>query len=190
MTADAEMTLEEFVTLAEAWGGEIARWPAERRVAARRLLLVSPEARRALAEAAALDRLLAQPEAPGDKAAADALVDRIVGAARRTPRAVPRTEPASVSLSDATRPDATGPAVMPLVRALPTPARRPASMFRRAEIGGGAALLAASMVLGIFMGGSRLADRAVPALEELTGLTISSPAHSLALAAGEVDEDL
>lgn len=185
MTSDADMTLEEFASLAEAWGGDIARWPGDRRIAARRLLVASPEARRALAEAAALDRLLAIPDAASAMPADAALVDRIVAAAHRTPRAVPRSAPQTVSTPVVARLAAVPPAL-----AVPAPTLRRASTFGRVEIGGGAALLAASMVLGIFVGGSRLADGALPALEELTGITISSPAHSLALAAGEVDEDL
>ncbi|MBV1693964.1 MAG: hypothetical protein KGP27_05835 [Hyphomicrobiales bacterium] len=186
MTSDADMTLEEFASLAEAWGGDIARWPGNTRIAARRLLVASPEARRALAEAAALDRLLAIPDAASAMPADAALVDRIVAAAHRTPRAVPRSAPEPVSTPLVAR-LATVPSTP---RSIAAPTSRRTSTFGRVEIGGGAALLAASMVLGIFVGGSRLADGALPALEELTGITISSPAHSLALAAGEVDEDL
>jgi hypothetical protein len=185
MTSQVDMTLEEFAGLAEARGGDIARWPGDRRVAARRLLDASPEARRTLAEAAALDRLLAVPEAAPAMPADAALVDRIVAAAHRTPRAVPRGTP-----EPAAAPAVARLATVPVSRANPAAAPRRVSTFGHAEIGGGAALLAASMVLGIFVGGSRLADGALPALEELTGITISSPVHSLAVAAGEVDEDL
>ena len=56
----------------------------------------------------------------------------------------------------------------------------------------GAALLAASLVLGIFVGQSPLGARAVPALEELTGINPTGSSARLAmleLHIEAVDED-
>jgi hypothetical protein len=51
------MTIDEFKTLAEAWGGDIARWPAHLRAAAQ-ALAQTPIGRAALDEAQRLDRLI------------------------------------------------------------------------------------------------------------------------------------
>jgi hypothetical protein len=52
------MTIDEFKTLAEAWGGDIARWPPHLRAAAQ-ALAQTPIGRPALEEAQRLDRLIA-----------------------------------------------------------------------------------------------------------------------------------
>ena len=52
------MTIDEFKTLAEAWGGDIARWPPHLRAAAQ-ALAQTPIGRAALDEAQRLDRLIA-----------------------------------------------------------------------------------------------------------------------------------
>ena len=74
------LTLERFVSLVDAYGGDLARWPAGFAGAAEDLLGTSPEARHHLAEARALDRLLAKPVV-ADPAALAALAERIVAAA-------------------------------------------------------------------------------------------------------------
>lgn len=53
------MTLEEFRTLAETWGGDVERWPEARRTAGR-VLAARPEAAAILAEARRLDERLAR----------------------------------------------------------------------------------------------------------------------------------
>jgi hypothetical protein len=56
-----EMTRARFAALAEAFGGEIARWPAADREAAAALLASDPDfAAATLAEASGLDEVLAQ----------------------------------------------------------------------------------------------------------------------------------
>ena len=52
------MTIDEFKTLAEAWGGDIARWPPHLRAAAQ-ALAQTPVGMAALDEARRLDRLIA-----------------------------------------------------------------------------------------------------------------------------------
>jgi hypothetical protein len=52
------MTIDEFKTLAEAWGGDIARWPPHLREDAQ-ALAQTPIGRSALDEAQRLDRLIA-----------------------------------------------------------------------------------------------------------------------------------
>lgn len=52
------MNAERFRDLAEAWGGDLDRWPAAERDQARAFLAVSPDAAQALAEARGLDAAL------------------------------------------------------------------------------------------------------------------------------------
>jgi hypothetical protein len=52
------MNIERFKILVEAYGADPSRWPEAERKAGLALAETSPEARRLLAEAAALDRLL------------------------------------------------------------------------------------------------------------------------------------
>ena len=84
MTRDG-MTPERFEALAEAYGGDVARWPQGEREAAAALMAADPErARTALSAAAELDLALdafAAPRASGE------LAQRIAGGA---PRARPR----------------------------------------------------------------------------------------------------
>lgn len=70
------MNTVRFETLAEAFGGDVARWPVGEREAAAELMLARPDwAGRVLTEATALDTQLMRYTAPR---AATELVDRIV----------------------------------------------------------------------------------------------------------------
>jgi hypothetical protein len=62
------MTIDEFKALAEAWGGDIARWPPHLRAAAQ-ALAQTPVGMAALEEAQRLDRLIATatPEIGGER---------------------------------------------------------------------------------------------------------------------------
>jgi hypothetical protein len=79
------MTPERFETLAEAWGGDVARWPEAEREAAAALMAETPAwAERVLAHAGALDAALSDLAPPRG---APGLADRIAATA---PRARPR----------------------------------------------------------------------------------------------------
>jgi hypothetical protein len=80
------MTRERFQILAQAYGGEIARWPADAREAAAELVAADPEWTAAvLAEAARLDGMLRQAPAP---APSSALVGRVIAAAQDVRRRI------------------------------------------------------------------------------------------------------
>ena len=83
MTRDG-MTSERFAALAEAYGGDVARWPAAEREAAAALMAAEPAwARTTLAQAAELDEALAAftpPRVSGELAA------RIAAGAPKTGR--------------------------------------------------------------------------------------------------------
>lgn len=70
------MTLAVFVTLSEAYGGDIARWPEDRRAEAEGFAAENAEAAEALAEAEALDRMLDEMTVP---APSMALTARVLG---------------------------------------------------------------------------------------------------------------
>lgn len=73
------MNIDRFRHLAEACGGDIARWPPAERVAAHALLATSAEARRLLDDARALDALLKR----AMPAVSDAQTDRVLAAIER-----------------------------------------------------------------------------------------------------------
>ena len=150
------MTLADFERLLDVYGGDRTRWPAEARAAAAQLVARDAKARRTLAEAEALDRVLERAPLPS-LAVEAALAERIVTAAQRSPRIVKiATGQASVvSLPDG--------------RALPPP-RSPSRKFGllRGEVRA-ATLLAASLMVGIFIGISNVPQSVVPALADLAG---------------------
>lgn len=80
------MRIARFIHLAEAHGGDLERWPAAERDAARELLGWSDEARRALEEAQALDVWL-------DRAAPAVDAERVERLATRIEAALDRRDP-------------------------------------------------------------------------------------------------
>ena len=52
------MKIEELITIIETYGGDIRRWPEEKRIEAEKLLSVSTEAQSTLSQARKLDTLL------------------------------------------------------------------------------------------------------------------------------------
>jgi hypothetical protein len=120
------------ILLLDVYGGSPLRWPPERRAAAEALLLredaVGDKARRAAAEARALDRLLDEPQ-PVNATRTAALADRIAASTRRAP--------ASVIALDAARRQAGA-----------RGSGRPAAKGNWMAAG----LLAASLLMGVFAG--------------------------------------
>jgi anti-sigma factor RsiW len=74
------MTLERLNDLADAWGGDLRRWPEADRRVAERLLASDPAARAVLDAAAAFDGLLSTSPQPR---ASTPLRDRVIAAASR-----------------------------------------------------------------------------------------------------------
>lgn len=155
-----KMILAEFEHLLEVHGADRTRWPLASRAEATAILKSDASARRMLAEAVALEAVLAVPQAT-DAAAIAALADRIVAATRRSPRLVARTDN-------------------------PRPARTTGvgRVFHGLEkdVWRAGALLAASMLIGIFVGQSQLGAGAVPALVDLAGVTLGVSTDKMALA--------
>lgn len=134
--------LEALKSRLEISGADRTRWPAQDRLRFASLISQDDEARRLVAEAAALDRLL--DAAPAiDNAKQASLIDRIVAAAEA--EGAPATAGNVISIGAARR-----------------PARKPPVHQRSSWQA--AALLAASLFVGAFVGTSGLLGSAVPGL--------------------------
>jgi hypothetical protein len=164
-----DMTLPEFERLLEVYGSDRSRWPVAARASAGQLVARLATARRLLAEAECLDRVLERAPMP-TLAREAALAERILVAARRSPRMVAAGAPRAASAGAGTR--AAGP---------PTRGRWP--------FGGAAGALAASLMLGVLIGLSSLSQSILPALEQMTGITLSSATVGVAQV-DLLDEDL
>lgn len=137
-------TIEGLQRLLDVYGADRSRWPARERLRYVPLLAESADARRLLEEARALDALLDEAPAPND-ADIDVLATRIMTAAG----ASPATRPSTVT------------AFKPRARV---------GARRSGDSGFGwpaAALLAASLVLGVFAGTTGMVDAPMSALAEL-----------------------
>ena len=87
MAKSLELSEERFKTLVEAYGGDPARWPADEREAAERLLASSAGAQVAVADAAKLDRALS---AAGGVPASSVLEARVMADFDRASRGLRR----------------------------------------------------------------------------------------------------
>jgi hypothetical protein len=171
---------EALQRLLDTYGADRTRWPARERLRFAGVVSEDKAAARLLAEAVALDRLLDRaPQATaGDL---DALKERIMSTALRSSQ--PRLK---VVVSEQVAQGAVAPAkVLPL--------RRP-SLSRRFGEWPAAAVLAASLVLGVMLGSAGTFTSTMQEVAQATGL--SEPAtdsSQLALGDyidGQVDEDL
>jgi hypothetical protein len=160
--SNTSMTLTDFERLLDVYGGDRTHWPADARAAAAQLVARDARARRLLAEAEALDRLLERAPLPG-LATEAALADRIVAAAQRSPRIV-KFAGAIVPQLGAPKASRGGPWKP-----------RPVGTELRA-----AGLLAASLAVGVLIGLSNLPHSVAPALAELTGLGLDRGGYNLA----------
>ena len=180
--AGNNMTQADFERLLEVYGSDRTRWPVEARTGASHLVARDAAARRLLAEAEALDRVLERAPLPS-LAREAALADRIAAAAQRSPRMVPISDGAPAG-------GAAGAA-----RAAGTVIRWPGLRSRQrwlgaSGIGGVAGLLAASLAFGIYIGVSNVMQGALPALAEMTGISLPSGGTTTLAQIDALDEDL
>jgi hypothetical protein len=153
----------ELALLIDTWGGAPARWPPSVRARIAALSTTVPVARELLAEATALDRLLdaaSAAPAPVAPAQASALTDRIMAAAMAQPQ--PALALASAEKSDGN-----------IVAFRPKPQPRPVTISSWPTAG----LIAASLMAGIYLGGSLNLTPMLQELAEAAGLsTVIDPA--------------
>jgi hypothetical protein len=173
------MTIAEFERLLDVYGSDRSRWPAEARAGAGHLVARDGAARRLLAEAEALDRVLERAPLP-TLAQEAAIAERIIAAARRTPRVVSVVK-AGVRRSAAPRADN--------VVQLAGFRARAQWLASKSTLGGVASALAASLALGVFLGLSSLSQGVVPAVEQMTGIALGSTGPVVAQV-DLLDEDL
>ena len=138
--------MEALQGLLASHGADRTRWPAPARLRFAAFIADSPEARRAVAEAEALDRLLDRAPVTSDARRA-ALSDRIL----------------SMALAEA-----------PSANVVPLPSRRLPTGVRSSRWTSSrwsaAALLAASLLVGVFAGVSGVVPSAVQSVAMLTGV--------------------
>jgi hypothetical protein len=177
------MTLAEFERLLEIYGSDRTRWPLEARASAGQLTARDPAACRLLLEAEALDRILERAPLPS-LASEAALAERIVAAAQRSPRMVRTGDGGASAAGDgALKATTAGASAHSVVRLADR--RR---WLNGSPAGRAAGLLAACLMLGIFLGASAVPQPVIPALEEFTGITIGNGNSTQAL--DPFDEDL
>jgi hypothetical protein len=159
-----KLTVTAFEQLLDIYGADRTRWPISERADAVALLATAPLARRLLAEAAAFDETLSRGMAASGQSDAvqqAALSERIMAASTGLPRLA---------------------SVTPVVRAYVEPAKRDVVHSRVSnELWRGAAMLAASLMIGVFIGQSQLGAHALPALEALSGVSLPGSADRLAM---------
>lgn len=163
-TGERQDGLQRLASVLEAYGADPARWPPGERTRLVALTAADAQAAKLVAEARALDRLLATPPAR-DRAAEANLLEAIVARAEATPQPKAETVHGAevIDLDDAR--DARR----------QTPARqarmRPAAGTWRA-----AGLLAASLLVGLYLGVSGIAAPAIVGLAEAAGLETTAMA--------------
>lgn len=157
--SNTNMTLAEFAGLLDVYGGDRSRWPAEARAAAAHLVARDEEARRLLAEAETLDRVLRRAPLPA-LAAEAGLADRIVAAAQRSPRIV--------KIGGA--PQVAPPGAVEAAPALAATRRGPARLQLVSGRVGAAGLLAASLMVGVVIGRTKLPQQVLPVLADISTL--------------------
>lgn len=177
------MTLEEFGDLLDAYGGDAVRWPGERRAAAETLLTTSSEAAVMLAEARALDKVLATYQPP-DRDRLAALTDRIVAASGSA--SVDDGHGAANIVRFPERRDA-----IPSLTASSRREATPLASGRRRQSGWqAAAALVASLVFGISVGLADLTPSPLAALAELASPGTTDSEYALSgLQIDGIDEE-
>jgi hypothetical protein len=148
-----ERELQAFSSVLDAYGGDPARWPAGSEARFTPLLARNEAARRLQAEAVALDLLISHAEtapAPMSKSARTSLTDRIVARATAPARPVDNVVP----LPTRTRP----------------PAKPAPRSIRQSPLWQAGALLAASLVAGLYIGGQGIGDDILNSATETLGL--------------------
>lgn len=151
--------MDALVHRLEVSGADRTRWPAQERLRFAPLIAQNEEARRLLAETAALDRLLDHAPAP-DTGRTAALVDRIVAAAEA---------------------EGTGSAKVVTFQAAPGKARTGRALLRDRTMWQAAALLAASLFVGAFVGTSGLLQSGVGTFVQVADVDDSLDATELVI---------
>lgn len=157
------MSLAEFAELVDTFGADRTRWPLLRRHRADALIALDADARRLLDEAAALDTVLDQATIP-EPSNLDGLLDKVMARATAGPRLATSTPSAA---ANQTRVTATRPRV---------------STADRRDAWRAGALMAASLVAGLYLGQAQIGATAIPVMQELAATTFGTGSQGFAFA--------
>ncbi len=154
MTQDFENERDELQRVLEIYGADRARWPAASRARLERTLQVDAASRRLYAEARALDRVIDYATSPAPAQIAS-LADRIMAAAAAAPGEPVLARPAfPAAPTSATSADGR---VIALRRAPRAAQQAPANdVLTRRTAWQSAALVAASLLVGLYIGAGSL----------------------------------
>jgi hypothetical protein len=156
--------LDAFRAMLDAFGADRSHWPAGTAARWDDLLSRSAAARGLLAEAVAFDRLLDEADEAAARLPANrALTDRILAAAAAKAPAQPAALPGNVAI----------------LRPKPAPAPKP-SVLGRTEWRA-AALLAASLLSGLYIGQQGLGDELLSSASETIGWSTQADVAALGL---------
>jgi hypothetical protein len=181
---DNSAPLVELQAVVDTFGGDRARWPAAARLRLATLVATDVAAARIVAEAVALDRLLdLAPSVPPERARA--LASRIQAMAAVTPRDRGGDSGVMHGRDGGSATSTLSMAPSLPVRVLADVAKRPGTFGTpRAPLMGRArqamALLAASLVLGVFIGSSDVAGPVVSLVTDALGLSDDEQAYAFA----------
>ena len=172
---EQEQRRDELRRLLDGHGGDEARWPdgARRRLTA--LIAGLPDAGALIADARALDRALEVAGETSGRAANPMLVDRIMAAAMAAPIAAQPASGQVIQLGDR------------LVRATRTTVINGQFGVARGRMA--AALMAASLLLGILLGGTVRLDPVLHEVADAVGLSADFESMHTALADDVGEED-
>jgi hypothetical protein len=167
---------EALARLLDIHGADRTRWPARERLRFAGVISEDEAAARLLAEAEALDRLLDRAPRVSD-ASIDALKDRIVAAALRSQRPQLAAVPGGKAAALKAKPAAASPMEWVASRYREWPA---------------AAVLAASLVLGVMIGSAGTLDTTMQRVASVTGFSANDSTNLAQVEEvfGTSDEDL
>lgn len=166
MMNEMEKDKERLLQFLDRYGGDLKRWPAEAREAARAMTSSDAAFARRLRETQALDRVMMRVE-DEDEAAAEVSRDAV---ARLTDRVM--ADVASAQKVERLQPNATPPAPgLRGLRRFPDWFKAPVSVANALPASAAGGLLAASLMLGIFAGSSGWLDSAAAPVASAFGFT-------------------
>ena len=150
-TTEHDISRERFVALVEAYGGDIGRWPVALQALARARTANDPLAAQRLIEAQALDRLLGLAPAT---AVSPELVERILARAAALPQDRRQSSAAASNVVALPRPSS---------RSTADAAAAPRGGWRlqRSQAAGAGGMLAASLLIGIWLGATGVAPATI-----------------------------
>ena len=168
-----EAMLDRLCEVVAAYGSDRARWPEKDRLRLGAFALSDERARTMLREAQAMDQLLAVADGAGgaDAPADNALGDRVMAAIAQAAPAVAVQEPIAATADIVSLADRRKPAV--------TPQAPPQANDDVSQSWIAVAALAASLVIGVFVGAAGYVDLTGSGLTELAGLSSDTVVETL-----------